>query len=67
MSSSFSIDYNAMKEVIYAHVIRHLAYLTMTTQTYISYSMGHCAQFMSNPSLSHWSVIKKTFLYLQFI
>lgn len=56
-----------MKEVIYASVIRHLTYLTMTTQKYISCSMGHCAQFMSNPSLSHWIVMKKPFLYLQFI
>jgi hypothetical protein len=67
MTSILFIDYNAMKYVIYASVIKHLIYLTMTTQTCISYSMGHCAQFMSNPSLSHWSVINKIFFYLQFI
>jgi hypothetical protein len=49
MNPASSTDQNLMKDVPYAHVIGHLIYLATTTFLNLSYPLGHCAQFMSNP------------------
>ncbi len=66
MSPSSSIDQNAMKKVPYASVVGHLTYFITITWPNLSYSMGHCVQFMSNLDPHHWSVVKIIFHYLQF-
>lgn len=48
----------------YRQAISSLIYLMTGTRPYISFSVGWLAQFQENPSLEHWTAVKRNFRYL---
>jgi len=53
-----------MKRIPYREVVGALMYLACATRPDISFAVGDCARFVSNPGLDHWNAVKDICAYL---
>lgn len=60
-------DKEIMKDIPYANAISSLIYTTTCTRFDTTFVVNKATQFMANPNITHWSMIKRIFCYSQFI
>jgi hypothetical protein len=54
-----------MQDVPYAIIVGKLMHLVIDIWLDLAYVIGHCVQFMANPSPMHWVAIKHILHYLK--
>jgi hypothetical protein len=54
----------SMIDVPYASAIGSLNYISVATRPDISYSVNRLAQFVSSPTIEHWTAVQRIFKYL---
>ncbi|UYV63214.1 hypothetical protein LAZ67_2003462 [Cordylochernes scorpioides] len=54
-----------MNKIPYRQTIGSLMYLMTGTRPDIAYAVSRVSQFMNNPGPSHWTAVKKIFVYLK--
>jgi len=65
MESKDIHEADLMKTMPYAKAIGCLMYAMTSTRPNLIFSIGQVAQFMANPRLVHWIIVKHIFHYIQ--
>lgn len=54
-------DIDTQSSALYVMAIRSLMYAVVGTRIDIAYAVQNLSQFIQNPGLEHWTVVKRVF------
>jgi len=58
-------EVDLMKTIPYAEIVSCLMYVMTSARPNLFFLVGQVAQFMANPRLVHWTIVKHIFCYIQ--